>query len=84
MYDLAGTEYSALYFSSSLVLTLFLIPRLLEVVFLLSLATQMITLRPGQWLAGCSWAATLSLPSSLLQTGHSRSEVQMFRSRQLS
>ena len=48
MCDLAGTEYSALYFSSSLVLTLFLIPSELEVVFLLSLATQMITLSPGQ------------------------------------
>ena len=44
LYNLAGTEYSALYLISSLVLTLFLMPRELEVVFLWSLATQMITL----------------------------------------
>ena len=45
---LLGTEYSALNLRSSLVLTLFLMPRELEVVFLWSLATQMITFSPGQ------------------------------------
>ena len=67
---LAGTEYSALYLMSSLVLTLFLMPRELEVVFLWSLATQMITLRPGQWEAGLSCWATLSTPSSRFPITH--------------
>ena len=51
---LGGTEYSALYLSSSLVLTLFLIPTELDVFFCVSEATQMRTLIPGQWLAGLS------------------------------
>ena len=45
---LGGTEYSALYLSSSLVFTLFLIPTELEVFFCMSEATQMRTLMPGQ------------------------------------
>ena len=45
---LGGTEYSALYLSSSLVFTLFLIPTELEVFFCMSDATQMSTLIPGQ------------------------------------
>ena len=53
---LVGTEYSALYLISSLVLTLFLIPTELEVVFLVSEATQMITRSPGQCEAGLSWS----------------------------
>merc|ERR1740128_373746 len=67
---LAGTEYSARYLISSLVLTLFLMPRELEVVFRWSLATQMITRSPGQWEAGLSCVAMLSTPSSLLPITH--------------
>ena len=67
---LGGTEYSALYLSSSLVFTLFLIPTELEVFFCMSDATQMSTLIPGQWLAGASCVAILSTPSSLFPMCH--------------